>query len=376
MGLFSSIFGKKENTNKAKITVTVESNINPMPTKTPSFHKKGLADKNGLYPTDLIMLAKAETIKTTEKNIKVYLYEKYGIPNPSKILMSLYEGGYLEPGSIKDYLPNYKVPELKEIATALNVPTKGKKADIVSRLQAVDENELGQYVKEKNWKRTESGDQELNDNPYISFFLENHNYNLEQFDIDVWSVNQDFIKNPKRPYRDIIWGQLNKKQNDYLKEFMSQKDRNTFPIFQYCETFEVMGLFVEEEGKSYINAADYYFQYLYKRINLAESLDLAYYWHLFKGEKEYQKERIERFCDKIQLTQFEKTTVLRLIDECEYEDNAVRDALITSFKRARDSGIMTEEETADYVIFELTGDEEHSKQMAEAAAVRFTKKLK
>ena len=304
------------------------------------------------------------------------MYEKYGIPNPSKILMSLYEGGYLEPGSIKDYLPNYKVPELKEIATALNVPTKGKKADIVSRLQAVDENELGQYVKEKNWKRTESGDQELNDNPYISFFLENHNYNLEQFDIDVWSVNQDFIKNPKRPYRDIIWGQLNKKQNDYLKEFMSQKDRNTFPIFQYCETFEVMGLFVEEEGKSYINAADYYFQYLYKRINLAESLDLAYYWHLFKGEKEYQKERIERFCDKIQLTQFEKTTVLRLIDECEYEDNAVRDALITSFKRARDSGIMTEEETADYVIFELTGDEEHSKQMAEAAAVRFTKKLK
>ena len=33
----------------------------------------------------------------------------------------------------------------------------------------------------------------------------------------------------------------------------------------------LMGLFIEEEGKSYINAADMYFQYLFKRINIHTS---------------------------------------------------------------------------------------------------------
>ena len=113
-----------------------------------------------------------------------------------------------------------------------------------------------------------------------------------------------------------------------------------------------------------------YFQYLFKRINIHAGLQLLRSYALFKGDKKYQNEAIKRYYDDIQLYPFHKTELLRLINELEIEGDAVREAMITSFKRAKDTGIMTEQEAADFVILELNGDGDKSRDLADKLAKR------
>ena len=94
----------------------------------------------------------------------------YEISNPLKMLKDLHNRGYLETGSAKDCLPGFKLTELKEIAEALNVPVKGKKADIIDQLSSVSEDALSAFVKERTWKLTEKGAEALRVNPYIQYF--------------------------------------------------------------------------------------------------------------------------------------------------------------------------------------------------------------
>lgn len=74
------------------------------------------------------------------------------------------------------------------------------------------------------------------------------------------------------------------------------------------------------------------------------------------------------YYDDIQLYPFYKVELLRLIDELEVEGNKVREVLITSFKRAADAGIMTELEAADFVIYELNGEGDKSRNLAVLAS--------
>ena len=97
---------------------------------------------------------------------------------------------------------------------------------------------------------------------------------------------------------------------------------------------------------------------------------------LFKGDKKYQNEAIKRYYDDIQLYPFHKTELLRLIDELEIEGDAVREAMITSFKRAKDTGIMTEQEAADFVILELNGDGDKSRDLADKLAKKAVKRIR
>ncbi|MBQ6361834.1 MAG: hypothetical protein IJI62_10475 [Lachnospiraceae bacterium] len=64
MGLFSSLFGKREQ-NKVKGTITMES-PKEAPMLKPTLHLKGKPDANGLYPAELVMLYYAEKYKVTE----------------------------------------------------------------------------------------------------------------------------------------------------------------------------------------------------------------------------------------------------------------------------------------------------------------------
>ena len=68
--------------------------------------------------------------------------------------------------------------------------------------------------------------------------------------------------------------------------------------------------------------------------------------------------------------------LLRLIDELEVSDSMIKDTMIHSFKRARDVGIMSESETADFVILELSGEGDKSKDLAIRAAQRAVKKIR
>jgi hypothetical protein len=137
-----------------------------------------------------------------------------------------------------------------------------------------------------------------------------------------------------------------------------------------------MGLFVEEEGKSYTNAADFYFQYLFKRINIHAGLQLLVSYRFWGNDKKQQAETINHYYNEIQLYPFHRTELLRLIDELDISGDDVRKAMVTSFKRADDSGIMTPNEAADFVILELSGDVDQSKDLSDKLAKKAVRKIK
>ena len=374
MSILSALFGKKkvetpaEKPSVSKITnVTAEA--------TPILHLRGKADANGLYPSELVMLAVAERYKTTETNFSDYFMRKYEIVNPLKMLKSLQTRGFIEVGCSIDMLPSLKVAELKEIAAAIGLEVKGKKADIVSALSNVASDKIDGFIKERKWKLTDLGQAALKQNPYVRYFLDTHEYDVSMVGVTIWTVNEDFVKDTKRPYRDVIYRQLNDRMNEACIAFQKNPMSGTANTYQYCECYRLMGLFIEEEGKSYINASDLYFQYIYKWINIHEGMRLLMGYKLWHNDRAHQKELLEHFYEDIKLAPYQRTELLRLIDKLELNGAALRKSLITSFERAEDSGIMTPKETADFVIYELSGEMEKSMDLANKLAKRAVKRI-
>ncbi len=372
MSLFSSLFKKNNNTNQNESSP--EEKTTPI-TMSPKLHLRGTPDANGLYPSELVMLAVAGKYRTTETNFPSYLTTSYEIANPPKMLMHLQTRGYLDVGSAKDSLDYFKLPELKEIASLLGITPKGKKADIISAISQTDEAALSQYVKERKWKLTDAGESALRANPYIEYFLAAHPYNTTSVGVDIWTINEEYVKNPTRPFRDLIYRQLNEQMNKAFIAFQKAPTSGSSNTYQYCECYRIMGLFVEEEGKSFANASDLYFQYIFKRINIHAGLQLLVRCKLFKNDKKSQDELVDQYYDEIQLYPLHKTELLRLIDELNIEGDAVREALIASFKRTNDTGIMNESEAADFVIFELNGEGGRSRDLAEKLAKKAIKNM-
>lgn len=375
MGIFKSLFGKNDSKPSPKSpTITVQ--ISEQPTKKPSLHLRGKKDCNGLYPAELVMLSVAENFKTTSTEFAGYLTYTYEIANPAKMLKDLSSRGFLAVASPKYSLPKYKVAELKEFATAVGITPKGKKADIIAQLEAVDDSILDPLIKDRYWALTDAGRKAINDNPYIQYFLSGHKYSVSEVGVDIWSVNEEFVINPKRPYRDIIFHQISKKMNDASIDFQRNPGSGDASTHTYCWCLRLMGLFMEEEGRSYSGAADYYFQYLFSWINLHRGFALLKAYKLFKNDREYQKNLIPQFYEDIKLYPGQREELFCFIDELNISDGEVRDTLITSFKRAQFGGIMTPEETADFVILELSGDVEQSEKMATTLAKKAVKKIK
>ena len=374
MSIFSVLFGKKKDeTPTVKSSVPKTANITAE--ATPNLHLRGKADSNGLYPSELVMLAVAERYKTTETNLSDYFMRKYEIINPLKMLKSLQARGFIDVGSPIDMLPSLKVAELKEIALGVGLEIKGKKADIVSALSNVAPDKIDGFIKERKWKLTERGQVALKQNPYIQYFLDAHEYDITMVGITIWTVNEDFAKDTKRPYRDVIYRQLNDRMNEACIAFQKNPMSGTANTHQYCECYRLMGLFIEEEGKSYINASDLYFQYIYKWINIHEGMRLLTSYKLWQNDKAQQKELIEHFYDGIKLAPYQRSELLRLIDKLDLNGEALRKALITSFERAKDSGIMTPKETADFIIYELSGEIEKSMDIANKMAKKAVKRI-
>lgn len=374
MSFFSSLFGKKSVKNNVQPNVEKVETSKRI-TNTPSLHLKGKPDAYGLYPAELVMLSLAEKYKTTETNFPSYLTHTYEISNPLKMLKDLHNRTFLEIGNAKDCLQGFKLTELKEIAAALNIPVKGKKAEIIGQLSGVSEDILGAFVKERTWKITEKGTEALKANPYIQYFLEKHNYDVSEVGVNIWTVNEEFVKDPKRLYRDIIYGQLNKAMNEASIQFQKNPASGTSATRRYCECYRLMGLFIEEEGKSYINASDMYFQYLFKRINIHAGLQLLLNWKTFNYDKKFRETFISRYYEEIQLYPYQKTELLRLLDELNVSGDEVRKNLITSFERAQDAGVMSVKEAADFIILELSGDVDQSRELAYKLARKAVRKI-
>ena len=374
MSFFSSLFGKKSVKNNIQLKAEMVQTSKKITTK-PSLHLRGEPDTFGLYPAELVMLSLARKYKTTEVNFPNYLMHTYEISNPLKMLKDLHNRGFLEIGSAKDCLPSFKLVELKEIASALNIAVKGKKSDIIDQLSDVSDEVLGKLVKDRMWKLTKIGSEAVEANPYIQYFLDKHNYDVTDIGITIWTVNKEFINDPKKPYRDIIYGQLNKIMNEALIQFQKDPNSGTTATSRYCECYRLMSLFVEEEGKSYINAVDMYFLYLFNRINIYAGLELLMNWKRFNYDKKFRETFIGQYYENIQLYPYQKTELLRLLDELNVSGDELRKILMESFKRTQSVGVMDAKEAADFIILELSGDVDQSRELAYKLAKKAVKKV-
>ena len=95
-------------------------------------------------------------------------------------------------------------------------------------------------------------------------------------------------------------------------------------------------------------------------------------------ETESESTILELYCTvrPARLYPFHKIELLRLFDELEIEGDSVREALITSFKKAKDTGIMNEQQAADFIILELNGEGDKSRDLADKFAKQAIKKIR
>lgn len=374
MGILSALFGAKAKKKDESLPNKVSVNTQGKVTDNRKRIFRGVADVNGLYPSELIMLAVAEKYATDDTNYPGYLSSAFEVMNPSKVLHELHAKGYLETSSSKDVLPDYTISDLKSLAASLNVQVKGKKADIISQLSQIDDKQIDNLVKKRKWKLTDKGISAINSNRYISYFLEKYKSDPFEIGVDIWSVNRDIVNNPRQPFRDVIYRQMNEKVNEAALEIMKNPMGGSYATHYYCDCTRAMALFLEEE-KSYENAADMYFEYIFRYINIQNGLQFLISYKLLKGNRQAQKDLVEKFGTKAQLYDFQRKELLRFIDNLDKSNEDIRNMMIICFRRSGDSGIMEPDEVADYLFLALSGNDDAASNICKKAAMRATKKI-
>ena len=194
MGLFSLFFKKKHNQD-IKITTSPVIVNKSVPTSEasplPNSSKRGIADENGLYPTELLMLFIAEKFYVNGDKFPAYLRNDFQIGYPKEILVRLHEDGFIRKPDISESLMKLKSTELQDIATNFDIALSGKKANMVSKLiENVDADLLRTFITDGKWIITDRGHKAIELNPYVNFFVEKHLYHPSAVNIDIWKVNK------------------------------------------------------------------------------------------------------------------------------------------------------------------------------------------
>lgn len=390
MGLFSKLFSKKS-TPQAQVIVSQHprsQNVSAASSKPAKLHPKGKPDSEGLYPGDIAMLNLAETLIVGSERFPDIL-SSYGVSNPMITLDTMKSKGYVVIGDAIGALPSLKVGELKEIAKTLGVKQSGKKADIITAISNADDGRLNDLVSVRMWCLTDLGRAAVARNSYVGFMMDTHVYNTSL--VDFWKMSDICLEHPNMQYRDVFYHQLDEKKNALSMEIVTttaslakaknisadalrKKNSLFFTTEEFCECLRSMALFIEEEGSSYVNAADLYFQYLFERINVHAGLGMANDARLIYGRDKIDKNQLNTYLsDFYRDSQIDETAikeVLRIKEEAGINDVEFRDALIQSFNRAEHSGFMSPTEAADFVILELSGEN----QKAEALCRKVGKK--
>lgn len=359
MGLFNSLFGRKEekkpnNTQQVSLTASVQVNTNS-PNAAASSDVK-----------EMVLLSMAEKFKVGETNYPGYLIYDYGIPFPNEVFEKLKSKGFICVSTAAESLSNYKVGELKEIATKCNVGTGGKKDALCQRLiEEIPTDVLEANVTERYWKITEIGRQELMKYPYIGYYMENHKYSLKELGYNIDELSKLCKGKNSLRIRDIMWGEFNRKTNQLYMEAV--KNGN---FHNYCDFLRAMALFLEEEGK-YKDALAGYIRYLHYQLNFKASADTLKYYLLTKKEKE----SFETLCMYSELLPFMKKELLDLSNECGFDSTQLTAFLSERFAMEQDEGFFTPQQLTNYVMQSLNGNIDACKAICKDAFDVALKKL-
>lgn len=134
--------------------------------------KKAVPSRNGLYPHELSILNSASSFSYPidgEMPFGHFFYE-FGIKNLNPYFKKLIDLGFVEYADIKTCISHYTLPDIKRALIEKNLPTKGKKQQLMDMLfENFSDTELREKFPQKYLALTEKGEQELIENEYIKF---------------------------------------------------------------------------------------------------------------------------------------------------------------------------------------------------------------
>lgn len=132
-----------------------------------------------------------------------------GIRDVGAALNSLEERGYIAWGSVWDAVGGFTVAQLKDLLTSQDMPTTGKKADLVERvLSGVPDEALIVAGAQRKYILTEIGRLELDENAYVPYMHSVPNKTTEDtrlgMTFNVWSINKLLGTGDKSAWRDVV----------------------------------------------------------------------------------------------------------------------------------------------------------------------------
>lgn len=224
----------------------------------------------------------AESINSKIKKSKDYVgYLNYecGITNPDIYHRQLINEGYYELSSFSEKLEQLKLPELKAILQDNNLPTKGKKAELIKLIvEEIPENKVN-LSKEEMYSLSEKGRCFLEENKN---FVELHRYKNYQISLeDYYNATKD--DKYKRNFNDVAWQIFNERtllyqqNNEYSSErynyfhmanllLTEGKKEHALQLFLYC-------LVIDLSGVESINMIELYKSRIYNKKEFLEHLE-------------------------------------------------------------------------------------------------------
>ena len=360
MGLFSSLFGKKEKKEEPKLVVS--SPNSDVSVSAPTNPNSTVSEEI----KNIVLLALSEKFKVGEKQYPGYMVYVYGIPFPNEVFAKLKEKGFIRETTAPETLPNLTLPELKEIAVKYEVKTSGKKDALCQRMtEEIPADELEKSVTDRFWKITDEGKTELTKYPYISFYLEKHKYSLDQLGLNLKELSKLFKGKENLRTRDIIWGEFNRRTIELYAE--ATKDAQ---FYGYSENLRAMALFLEEEGR-YQDGLALYARYLFYQINFGASAKALRYYLTLKD----MNHSVDMFRMESELLPFMKSELIDLSNECGFDSAKLSDFLRDSFSKEKDEGLFTIDQLLEVIFLQLNGDNQAHKGICKDALEAGIKKM-
>jgi len=198
--------------------------------------QNAIASKLGLYPHEVLVLDYAHSYYTEGNSFQGFWWYRYGVRDVDKYLRSLLERGFLQIGDLQSAIALENVTVLKEELKKHGLKVSGKKDELILRLiSEVSHEELNSRFTKRTYRLTELGKKALEEESYVPYI---HRHALE--DLDIWSLNKIIHQQPYMPYRDKIWGYLNKRSMEHF----AARD---FGLYRNCRHY--MSTFLMEERK-------------------------------------------------------------------------------------------------------------------------------
>ena len=223
----------------------------PQPDSLESIIANSYPSKNGLKVSEILMLSYAPKLKVNETKFQAFWAYQYNEKHPGQLLQGLANKGFITVASPSENLNNLKTAELKELLKSQGLPQTGKKADLIQRLiDNVDSYSLDFIAPNKYYTLTDLGKAELEANSYVPLYHSKHTL----YGTDVWWMNKQLHSHPKSNYRDLLWGDLNKKamkamnemqKGDFIPYVFNLKDRADFLINENRELNTALNLMTE-----------------------------------------------------------------------------------------------------------------------------------